>query len=108
MKKLLAVLLIPALAVADVRPVTTNLVVYTDIHSPTGTCHYHARRIGLSIRDGLIVTCQDLGAVDLFNGLTPEQSRAKAAADREKAKARRGGLFGRLPALSNRVECVTH
>ena len=56
--------------------VTTNLVVYTDIHSPSNTSHYHATKLSLAIKDGLIVECNNLGAFDLFNGLSEQDAAA--------------------------------
>ena len=58
------------------RGVTTNLVVYTDIHSPSNTSHYYATKLSLAIKDGLIVECNNLGAFDLFNGSSEQDAAA--------------------------------
>ena len=96
------------------HPVTTNLVLYTDIHSPSGTSHYFARRVSLSIRDGLLVECRDGGVFDLFSGL-PEAEAFREIEDRRKKGAARRPSFGerarrikadpaRAQAVSNRTE----
>lgn len=84
MKKIVAVAFACLFAVAnagtnDVAGITTNLVVYTDIHSPNGTSHYYATLLALTIRNGIITECRNEGRFDLFTGRT--------ASDEERARA---------------------
>jgi len=62
---------------------TTNLVVYTNVHSPSNTSHYFATRLNLKIRNGLVVGCRDEGVFDLFNGL-PAAESGRVAAERRR------------------------
>lgn len=96
------------------HPVTTNLVLYADIHKPKGTYNLHGTRINLSIRDGLITECRSDGVFDLFSGLPEAEAFKEIEESRKKREARRplfaGGLKreredrARAQAVSNRTE----
>ena len=74
------------------HPVTTNLVLYADIHKPKGTYNLHGTRINLSIRDGLITECRSDGVFDLSSGL-PEADALKAIENDRKRRESRCQLF---------------
>ena len=82
--------------------VSTNLVVFTDIHKPEWTYNLHGTRTVLVIRDGLIRECRSEGVFDLANGLPEAEARRMATATRQS----RGGLV-RPQARTNAVESVT-
>ena len=88
--------------------VTTNLVVFTDLHRPEGTCHLHGTRTVLTIRDGLITDCRGEGVFDLFSGLPEADARRKREADRANAAKRRVGLVRPRTPGTNAVDRVTH
>ena len=88
--------------------VTTNLVVFTDLHRPEGTSHLHGTRTVLTIRDGLITDCRGEGVYNLFNGLRKADARRKREADRANAAKRRGGLVSPRTPVTNAVDRVTH
>ena len=89
MKHIAAIALAACSLLASAQGVTTNLTVYTDIHTPPNTSHYFATRIALCIRDGLVVECRDEGVFDLFNGKAATESLKDIAAKLEEDRARR-------------------
>ena len=88
--------------------VSTNLVVFTDIHKPDGTYNLHGTRTVLTIRDGLITDCRGEGVFDLFSGLPEADARRKREADQANAAKRRGGLVRPRTPGTNSVDRVTH
>ena len=56
------------------RGVSTNVVVYADVHVPKGTSHYHATRLSVAIRDGIVTECRNEGVFDLFLGVPADEA----------------------------------
>ena len=94
--------------------VTTNLVVYTDIHHAEGSSHLYGERINLTIRNGLVTDCRSEGLYDLFWGLPEADALRKREEGRAEVERRIGDLRKRRNMRTprtpgtNTVDRVTH
>ena len=87
---------------ANVVSITTNLVVYTDVHSPSNTYNYFGTKLRLTIKDGLIVGCTNEGVFDLYNGKPAEVSLKESAERRADYAKKRDVMLKQREALKQR------